>query len=86
MINLYSLSFNNLDGRGEGVFKRERRGTYPVPGVQIVQCDAKSESGKRNKKGKRERNFVDLRVTKFKVSVNENSSTLLDFVFFGFLA
>ena len=66
MIDLYSLSFNNLDGIGEGMFKRERRGTYPVPGVQIVQCGAKSESGKRNKKGKRERNFVDLRVTKFK--------------------
>ena len=42
------------------MFKIERRGTYPVPGVQIVQCGAKSESGKRNKKGKWERNFVDL--------------------------
>ena len=48
------------------MFKREVRGTYPVPGVQIVQCGAKSENGKRNKKEKRERNFVDLRVTKFK--------------------
>ena len=66
MINLYSLSFNNLDGRGEGVFKRERIGTSPDPGIQIVQCGAKSESGKTNKKGTRERNFVDLRVTKFK--------------------
>ena len=43
------------------MFKIERRGTYPVPGVQIVQCGAKSENGKRNKKGKWERNFVDLR-------------------------
>lgn len=43
------------------MFKIERRGTYPVPGVQIVQCGAKSESRKRNKKGKWERNFVDLR-------------------------
>ena len=31
-----------------------------------MQCGAKTESGKRNKKEKRERNFVDLRVTKFK--------------------
>ena len=48
------------------MFKIERRGTYPVPGVQIVQCGAKSESGKRNKKGTRECCVVDLRVTKFK--------------------
>ena len=48
------------------MFKIERRGTYPVPGVQIVQCGAKSESGKRNKKGTRERNVIDLRVSKFK--------------------
>ena len=31
-----------------------------------MQCGAKSEGGIRNKKEKRERNFVDLRVTKFK--------------------
>ena len=31
-----------------------------------MQCGAKSESGKRNKKGTREWNVVDLRVTKFK--------------------
>lgn len=54
-------SFNNLDGRGDGVLKKESMGTQPVPGVQIVERGAKSGSGKRNEKGKREKNFVDLR-------------------------
>ena len=31
-----------------------------------MEYSAKSESGKRDKKGKTERNFVGLRVTKFK--------------------
>ena len=32
-----------------------------------MECGAKSQRRKRNKKEKRERNFFDLRVTKFKV-------------------